>query len=111
MAIEPAAISARPAVTTRRVAFGLAATAAVMPAASAKGTVRPSAIPMTTSRTLALAVKCDSTCSLVGMDSPVLWAKTAEFITHLHMKELRTLRSEEHTSELQSPVHLVCRLL
>src|SRR5690348_5263107 len=23
----------------------------------------------------------------------------------------RTLRSEEHTSELQSPVHLVCRLL
>src|SRR5438876_2971391 len=24
---------------------------------------------------------------------------------------LRALRSEEHTSELQSPVHLVCRLL
>src|SRR5690348_17458405 len=24
---------------------------------------------------------------------------------------LRTSRSEEHTSELQSPVHLVCRLL
>src|SRR5690348_17857691 len=24
---------------------------------------------------------------------------------------LKTLRSEEHTSELQSPVHLVCRLL
>src|SRR5690348_18035312 len=24
---------------------------------------------------------------------------------------LRELRSEEHTSELQSPVHLVCRLL
>src|SRR5690348_4481428 len=24
---------------------------------------------------------------------------------------IRTLRSEEHTSELQSPVHLVCRLL
>src|SRR5690348_18093703 len=24
---------------------------------------------------------------------------------------LRRLRSEEHTSELQSPVHLVCRLL
>src|SRR5690348_17973391 len=24
---------------------------------------------------------------------------------------LQTLRSEEHTSELQSPVHLVCRLL
>src|SRR5690348_17879652 len=25
--------------------------------------------------------------------------------------ELSVLRSEEHTSELQSPVHLVCRLL
>src|SRR5438876_7738759 len=25
--------------------------------------------------------------------------------------QLRSLRSEEHTSELQSPVHLVCRLL
>src|SRR5438876_5001909 len=27
-----------------------------------------------------------------------------------HLKE-RLVRSEEHTSELQSPVHLVCRLL
>src|SRR5438876_8581497 len=34
---------------------------------------------------------------------------------HYHDKgdsgEHRLLRSEEHTSELQSPVHLVCRLL
>src|SRR5258708_10546652 len=28
-----------------------------------------------------------------------------------HTKALRNLRSEEHTSELQSPDHLVCRLL
>src|SRR5690348_17853054 len=28
-----------------------------------------------------------------------------------HSAELRKERSEEHTSELQSPVHLVCRLL
>src|SRR5690348_18179092 len=28
-----------------------------------------------------------------------------------HGTTLRGLRSEEHTSELQSPVHLVCRLL
>src|SRR6266487_4250682 len=27
------------------------------------------------------------------------------------ISESSTLRSEEHTSELQSPVHLVCRLL
>src|SRR5438876_6388255 len=26
-------------------------------------------------------------------------------------RAVRTIRSEEHTSELQSPVHLVCRLL
>src|SRR5258708_11221906 len=29
----------------------------------------------------------------------------------LHLLEHATLRSEEHTSELQSPDHLVCRLL
>src|SRR5690348_2274120 len=28
-----------------------------------------------------------------------------------HLGRLKDLRSEEHTSELQSPVHLVCRLL
>src|SRR5690348_18117954 len=28
-----------------------------------------------------------------------------------HAAPLRIVRSEEHTSELQSPVHLVCRLL
>jgi hypothetical protein len=43
--------------------------APVMPAASAKGTVNPSAMPMTTSRTLALAVKCDSTCGELGMNN------------------------------------------
>src|SRR5437762_11295452 len=30
---------------------------------------------------------------------------------HLHEVELPVLRSEEHTSELQSPMYLVCRLL
>src|SRR5690348_17940543 len=30
---------------------------------------------------------------------------------HRHFQRNRDLRSEEHTSELQSPVHLVCRLL
>src|SRR5690348_17692686 len=30
---------------------------------------------------------------------------------HDELFELRLARSEEHTSELQSPVHLVCRLL
>src|SRR5438552_19214663 len=34
-------------------------------------------------------------------------AKARALLSHL----LRPLRSEEHTSELQSPDHLVCRLL
>src|SRR5690348_17961868 len=45
------------------------------------------------------------------------WARTAEL--DLRVDDLGTMyarmegadRSEEHTSELQSPVHLVCRLL
>src|SRR5271156_6976362 len=63
MAIEPAAISAKPAVTTTCVAIA----APVSPAASANGTVRPSDIPITTSRTAAVAVKCFSTCSTDGI--------------------------------------------
>src|SRR5438876_4200871 len=31
--------------------------------------------------------------------------------TFLGLRDWHTARSEEHTSELQSPVHLVCRLL
>src|SRR5215472_12204432 len=65
MAIEPAAISARPATTTRR----LLSMAPEMPAARAKGTVRPSDIPITTSRTTSPAVKCFSRCGVCGMAS------------------------------------------
>src|ERR1700740_2198163 len=43
------------------------ATAPVNPAASAKGTVNPSDIPITMSRTAAVAVKCFSTCSTDGI--------------------------------------------
>jgi hypothetical protein len=53
MAIDPAAISARPAVITRP----LEATAPDSPAASANGTVRPSDMPITMSRTVSDAVK------------------------------------------------------
>src|SRR5438067_3285158 len=57
MAMAPAATSARPAVRIRLVWF----TAPDSPAARANGTVRPSDIPMTTSRTDSEAVKCFST--------------------------------------------------
>jgi hypothetical protein len=56
MAMEPAAASATPAVTMMVVE----STAPESPAARAKGTVRPSDIPMTTSRTVSEAVKCFS---------------------------------------------------
>src|SRR5580700_11497230 len=70
MAIEPAAISASPAVTT----IAVDAAAPVSPAASANGTVSPSDIPITMSRTAAVAVKCFSTCSTAGiLDSFSLW--------------------------------------
>src|SRR5580700_6388218 len=63
MAMDPAAISASPATTMMRVVVS----APDNPAASAKGTVRPSAIPMTMSRTNSEAVKCDSTCGVCGI--------------------------------------------
>src|SRR5262245_26372920 len=65
MAIEPAAISASPAVMTTRVE----STAPERPAASAKGTVSPSDIPMTMSRIRADAVKCFSTWGVWGIGS------------------------------------------
>src|SRR5208337_3075394 len=60
MAIEPAATSARPAVTMIAV---VAAADPDSPAASANGTVNPSDMPITTSRTASLAVKWRSTWS------------------------------------------------
>src|SRR5690348_17960018 len=44
-----------------------------------------------------------------------LMPQTIEAINHAkaapHVEIVVAIRSEEHTSELQSPVHLVCRLL
>src|SRR5690348_17583411 len=43
-----------------------------------------------------------------------LWERAMTFTMHLQPLQVhlgRVNRSEEHTSELQSPVHLVCRLL
>jgi hypothetical protein len=48
------------------VPFANTAAAPVSPAASANGTVSPSDIPITMSRTAAVAVKCFSTCSVTG---------------------------------------------
>src|SRR5579863_9993575 len=40
--------------------------------------------------------------------TPVGWPAVGEFLNKLAAKHVQ-IRSEEHTSELQSPVHLVCR--
>src|SRR5271155_1153163 len=69
MAIDPAAISASPAVTIIPFPFASTAVAPVSPAASANGTVSPSDIPITMSRTASVAVKCFSTCSTDGIFS------------------------------------------
>jgi len=63
IAIEPAAISASPPITISRVEL----TAPERPAASANGTVNPSAMPITTSRTNSPAVKCFSTWGVMGI--------------------------------------------
>src|SRR5438876_398560 len=61
--MELAAISAKPAMTMIRVVV----LAPDNPAANANGTVSPSAIPITISRTNSDAVKCFSTCGVCGI--------------------------------------------
>src|ERR1019366_9106130 len=63
IAIAPAATSAKPAVTM----MPLDSTAPDNPAARANGTVRPSDIPITMSRTASVEVKCFSTCGVCGI--------------------------------------------
>src|SRR5690348_17487627 len=46
--------------------------------------------------------------ALVGADAGLARLRR---VGALRLRRLHHLRSEEHTSELQSPVHLVCRLL
>src|SRR5690348_17939864 len=53
---------------------------------------------------------------LAASANEITWVQTAYLIAEVVMIPLsgflsRAMRSEEHTSELQSPVHLVCRLL
>src|SRR5664279_2225967 len=79
MAMAPADISARPAVTTTRVATA----APVNPAARAKGTVNPSAMPITMSRTVSLAVKWCSRWRVTGMGGPRGGRRSRQFHRHL----------------------------
>src|SRR4051794_41325593 len=49
--------------------------------------------------------------TLAGDDFAWASVETALFLTGGVLAKSSPARSEEHTSELQSPVHLVCRLL
>src|SRR5690348_18165999 len=65
---------------------------------------RSTLFPYTTLfRSLALLIAKLRPASLILLDEPLAALDPS--------KAERCLRSEEHTSELQSPVHLVCRLL
>src|SRR5690348_4974118 len=44
-------------------------------------------------------------------EKSVLLIISSVFVTRIEKRDVALSRSEEHTSELQSPVHLVCRLL
>src|SRR5207244_13629490 len=46
-----------------------------------------------------------------GHDVPETNAEKTRIVRHAEGADCEILRSEEHTSELQSPDHLVCRLL
>src|SRR5258708_9152575 len=62
----------------------------------------------------ATLVRIDTECGLTGWGeakSQVGSMAANQALTIMINEEFAPLRSEEHTSELQSPDHLVCRLL
>src|SRR5690348_18211296 len=68
---------------------------------------RSTLFPTRRSSDLLLASAIRSSCSMARLR--LSWARAQPAATM--MIGARPARSEEHTSELQSPVHLVCRLL
>src|SRR5438876_9216274 len=50
-------------------------------------------------------------CIIPGSAATVRIPSYNHIAAAVHRHGVRLVRSEEHTSELQSPVHLVCRLL
>lgn len=80
-------------------------TAPESPAASAKGTVKPSDMPMTMSRTRSPEVKCFSVCGVEGMDLVGMAQDFAgKFVGHLAVGNHR-FAIDEH--ELHAGVELV----
>src|SRR5258708_39396894 len=53
----------------------------------------------------------NSTSNVMATSSPTRMPPVSSAAFQVNPKSFRFMRSEEHTSELQSPDHLVCRLL
>src|SRR5256885_12914854 len=53
----------------------------------------------------------EATAALMGLFYHNLWVKGQSPLEALRQAQLTLYRSEEHTSEIQSPCNLVCRLL
>src|SRR5690348_18083744 len=60
---------------------------------------------------LPISLPCPTPCSPVQVPSIESERSTSRSLNLFARATSSALRSEEHTSELQSPVHLVCRLL
>src|SRR3989442_4379771 len=79
--------------------------------------IRSPAIVVTATFTLGTAVTSSSSVTRPMMlpalpESPkLMFAVVAPALTVTRLPDVRQSRSEEHTSELQSRPHLVCRLL
>src|SRR5437879_10320972 len=58
-----------------------------------------------------LGIRASSTCELILEGCEVPAANVVGEVGVGYKVAIETLRSEEHTSELQSPMYLVCRLL
>src|ERR1700690_787764 len=103
MAMDPAAISASPPTKISRVDC----TAPESPAANAKGTVRPSDMPMTTSRTKLPAVKCFSTCPLrtIASNLRVSFQVSLGTADHLPFALVGKLPSRLFQRHPESPLH------
>src|SRR5207244_7707066 len=80
------------------------------PAPAAPATTRPRAPPRPTpAPTASEMISCESP-PVAGPVSPAS-GRVAGGSIGVGRDDLAAVRSEEHTSELQSPDHLVCRLL
>src|SRR5258708_28390261 len=73
---------------------------------------RPNGLPIASTQSPTFITSLSPNCTAVRGLSVLTRSKARSVLVSLPtISALRLVRSEEHTSELQSPDHLVCRLL